>query len=143
MSRLLKSRARLLRVRHVQHMLAVGEAMAARDQANQIESNARRLARVREELFAGEGVANGAHLAAQRELAERLERAGRQLDGALYDARRRVDEKQAQVISADREREIAERLKDKAHRAAEDKAEARLAAIPLYRKIASREENGS
>lgn len=140
MSRLLARRGRLLRVRHVQHMLAVAETVQARDEAAQIEGNARRLALVREELFGRPGPTIGGTLAAHRELADRLERAGRQLDGALYDARRRVDEKDAQRIVADREREIAERLKDKARRAADDRAEARVAALPLYRRMQMKEE---
>jgi hypothetical protein len=140
MSRLVAKRGRLLRVRHVQHMLAVGDAMQARDEAAQIESNAQRIARVREELFGVPGLTMGGALAAQRELADRLERAGRQLNGALYDAQRRIDEKEARRVVADREREIAERLKDKARRAAEAKAEARLSALPLHRRVQKKDE---
>lgn len=131
MSRLVAKRQRLLRVRHVQHVLAVAETSKARDEARQIEGNAQRLATMRSELFSGDGIANGAALAAQRELAARLEKAGRQLDGALYDANRKIEQKEALAIAADREREIAERLKDKARRAAEERLEARIAAIPL------------
>lgn len=133
MSRLVAKRGRLLRVRHVQHLLAVAETSKARDEAQQIENNAQRIASMRGELFDGQGVANGAILASQRELASRLEQAGRQLDGALYDANRRIAQKEALAIAADREREIAERLKDKARRAAEERLEARLAAVPLHR----------
>lgn len=136
MSRLVARRGRFLRVRHVQHVQAVAEAMEARDQAAQIESNADRIARMRADLFGAEGSSSGAQLASRRELADRLERAGRQLDGALYDARRRIDEKDVRAQAADRDREIAERLKDKARRAAEDRAEARLAALPLYKRVA-------
>lgn len=138
MSRLVQRRGRFLRVRHVQHVLAVAEAAEARDTAAEIENNARRLADVRAELFGTPGGTTGGVLAAQRELADRLERAGRQLDGALYDAQRRIDRKDAAAVAADREREVAERLKDKARRAAEDRAEARIAAIPLYRRIQKR-----
>ncbi len=135
MSRLIASRKRLLRVRHVQHSQAVGAVLQARDEASHIEDNARRIAMVREELFGGEGVSNGALLASKRELAARLERAGRQLDGALFDANRRIDERDAERIVADRDREIAERLKDKAHAAREAQREARLAALPRYRRM--------
>jgi len=129
MSGLIASRKRLLRVRHVQHNQAVGALIRARDEVSQINDNALRVARVREELFAGEGLTQGALFASRRELASRLERAGRQLDGALYDAER---------IHADRDREIAERLKDKAHAAREARREARLAALPRYRRMQSR-----
>ncbi|MFT3964473.1 MAG: hypothetical protein QM690_01140 [Sphingobium sp.] len=135
MSKLVRKRARLLRVRHVQHMLAVAETSRARDEALQIENNAQRLAMMRGELFGETGTTNGAMLSAQRELAARLEQAGRQLDGALYDAKRRIEQKEALAIAADREREIAERLKDKARRAAEERLEARLAALPLYKRM--------
>ncbi len=69
------------------------------------------------------------------ELAGRLERAGRQLDGALYDAERRADQRDAERIHADRDREIAERLRDKAHAAREEQREARLAGLPRYRRM--------
>ncbi|MCE7795627.1 hypothetical protein LWE61_03545 [Sphingobium sufflavum] len=142
MTRLVKKRARLLRVRHVQHMLAVAETSRARDEAAHIESNAERLALMRGELFGATGSLDGATLSAQRELAARLEQAGRQLDGALYDANRRIEQKQALAIAADREREIAERLKDKARRAADDQLEARIAAIPQYRRMQTKGQGG-
>jgi hypothetical protein len=135
MSRLVAKRGRLLRVRHVQHMLAVAETAKARDAADQIAGNARRLASVREELFGQNGAIIGQTLGAHRELAERLEQAGRQLDGALYDAKRRITQKEQLAVAADREREIAERLKDKARRAADDRIEARIAALPLYKRM--------
>lgn len=141
MSRLIASRKRLLRVRHVQHSQAVGALLQARDEAGQIEDNARRIARVREELFGDGGETIGAVLASKRELASRLERAGRQLDGALYDANRRIDERDAQRIVADRDREIAARLKDKAHAARETQHEARLAALPSYRRMQNKGSN--
>ncbi len=68
----------------------IGALLQARDEVSQINDNARRIARVRDELFSEDGVVNGAVLASRRELAGRLERAGRQLDGALYDAERRI-----------------------------------------------------
>lgn len=138
MSGLIASRKRLLRVRHVQHNQAVGALIRARDEVSQIADNATRIARVREELFAGDDLTHGALLAARRELASRLERAGRQLDGALYDAERRADQRDAERIHANRDREIAERLKDKAHAAREARREARLAALPRYRRMQSR-----
>lgn len=143
MSRLIASRKRLLRVRHVQHSQAVSAVMAARDEAATIAGNAERLARVRAELFRADSHMLGGALAAQRELAARLEQAGRQLAGALHDANRRVDEKDAKRINADRDREIAERLKDKAHAVREAQAEARLAALPRYRRMQRWENQNS
>lgn len=135
MSRLIASRKRLLRVRGVQHSQAVAAVVAARDEAAQLANNAERIAKVRSELFGEAGITTGAALASQRELAVRLERAGRQLDGALYDANRRVDARDAERIVADRDREIAERLKDKAHAAREAQREKRLNALPSYRRM--------
>lgn len=135
MKTLLDRRRRVVRVRHVQHALAAAETVRAQDEANAIEHNAARLIRVREDLYRSENLGSGASFAAYRELASRLEQAGRQLDGALYDARRKVDEKQGRTVEASREREIAERLKDRARAALDEHAEARAAALPRYRKI--------
>ena len=135
MSRAIASRKRLLRVRDVQHSQAVAAVVTARDEAAQIADNAARIARVRSELFGDPGITTGASLATRRELASRLERAGRQLDGALYDANLRIDARDAERIVADRDREIAERLKDKAQAAREAQREKRLNALPSYRRM--------
>ena len=134
MKGLVGRRQRMLRVRHAQHALAVVETIQARDAADQIASNAERLRRVREELFQTDGSLLGGSFAAYRELAGRLETAGRQLDGALYDARRKADEKHGKQVEANREREIASRLKDKARADLEEMIEARIAALPRYRR---------
>jgi hypothetical protein len=138
MSRVISSRKRLLRVRDVQHTQAAAALVSARDEAAHIADNARRIAQVRTELFGEGGNTTGATLAAQRELASRLEAAGRQLDGALYDANRRVDARESERIVADRDREIAERLKDKAQAAREALREKRLNALPSYRRMLMR-----
>lgn len=131
--RLVARRQRLVRVRETQHAMAAAETARAREEANAIAHNAGRLARVRAELFRADAGQLGVSFAAYRELADRLERAGRQLDGALYDARRLVDEKKDVQVAAHRDREIAVRLKDRARAEAEERREARLAAIPLRR----------
>ncbi|MBO9576706.1 MAG: hypothetical protein J7494_13300 [Sphingobium sp.] len=135
MSRAIASRKRLLRVRDVQHSQAVAAVVTARDEAAQIADNAARIAKVRSELFGDPEITSGASLATRRELASRLERAGRQLDGALYDANLRIDARDAERIVADRDREIAERLKDKAQAAREALREKRLQALPSYRRM--------
>lgn len=135
MSRMIASRKRLLRVRDVQHSQAVAAVVTARDEAAQIADNAARIEKVRHELFGQAEVTTGASLATRRELASRLERAGRQLDGALYDANLRIDARDAERMVADRDREIAERLKDKAHAAREALREKRLQALPSYRRM--------
>jgi flagellar biosynthesis chaperone FliJ len=131
----LKTRQRVLRVRHVQHAMAVAETARARDEAEGIERNAERLRQVRGDLFANQGMAIGANFAAMQELASRLEMAGRQLDGALYDARRKVEQKEGLTMAANRDREIAEKLKDRARADLEEWRENKLAALPRYRRM--------
>lgn len=131
----LKTRQRVLRVRHVQHAMAVAETARARDEADGIERNAERLRRVRGDLFSNPGMATGANFAAMQELAGRLEQAGRQLDGALYDARRKVEMKEGLTLVANRDREIAEKLKDRARADLEEWRENKLAALPRYRRM--------
>lgn len=140
MKGLLGRRQRVLRVRHVQHAMAVAETARARDEADGIARNSERLRRVRGDLFNQQGAATGASFAAMQELASRLEQAGRQLDGALYDARRKVEAKEAIGLAANREKEIAVRLKDRAHAALEEWREGRLAALPRYRRMQRTEE---
>ncbi len=135
MKDMLGRRQRVLRVRHVQHALAVAETVRAQDEANSIAHNAERLRRVRGELFENRGQATGASFAAMQELASRLEHASRQLDGALYDARRKVEAKQGLSLAANREREIAAKLKDRAHADLEEWRENKLAALPRYRRM--------
>lgn len=135
MKGLVARRQRVLRVRHVQHAMAVADTARARDEAEGIARNVERLRKVRGDLFANEGVATGASFAAMQELAGRLERAGRQLDGALYDARRRVEAKEGVTIAANREKEIAARLKERARAELEEWRENRLAALPRYRRM--------
>ncbi|PZU13256.1 MAG: hypothetical protein DI606_06195 [Sphingobium sp.] len=135
MKGLVGRRQRVLRVRHVQHAMAVAEAARARDEAAGIAHNIERLARVRSDLFGTQGLATGASFAAMQELATRLEQAGRQLDGALYDANRKVETKEGLTLAANREKEIATRLKDRARAELEEWRENKLAALPRYRRM--------
>jgi hypothetical protein len=132
-ARLLARRQRLVRVREAQHAMAVAETVRARDEADTIANNARRVSRVRAELFEVERTQMGGTFASYRELAERLERAGKQLEGALYDANRVIGQKQVRQVEASREEEIARRLKERIHARIEDEREARIAAIPRQR----------
>lgn len=77
MKGLVGRRQRVLRVRHVQHAMAVAETARARDEADGLARNIDRLTKVRSELFETEGMATGASFAAMQELATRLEQAGR------------------------------------------------------------------
>ncbi|SEQ58407.1 hypothetical protein [Sphingobium sp. YR768] len=143
MKGLVGRRQRVLRVRHVQHAMAVAETARARDEANGIAYNIERLGKVRKELFETEGLANGASFAAMQELATRLEQAGRQLDGALYDAKKKVEAHEGLTIAANREKEIASRLKERARAELEEWRENKLAALPRYRRMQRSQDNGS
>lgn len=130
MNKLVSRRNRVLRVRHVQHQQALAETVAARDAQRSLENNAERIRTIRGELFDGDSVVDGASLAARRELASRLDQAGRQLEGAIYDARRKVDQKEGLRLIANREREIADKLKARAIRAREEYRERQIQKLP-------------
>lgn len=131
MKKLVARRNRVLRARHVQHQLALVDAARARDEVRNLETNVDRLAQVRADLFEGGGLTDGGSFASYRELADRLERAGRQLAGAVYDAQARADRSEAVRLVANREREIAERLKDRAVDALEAHREMKLQSLPV------------
>ena len=138
-SKLLNRRHRLVRVRSAQHAQAVAETVRAQEEAKSIESNRQRLQRVRAELFKSNISQIGHEFASYRELADRLERAGKQLEGALYDAHKVIGEKQGRQVEANCDKEIAQRLKERVHAQIEEQREARIAAIPRYRSIQSGE----
>lgn len=136
MKRLIAKRERVVRARRVQHLLATIDTARAQNEALALEDNARRVRNVRAELYAIDKFTTGAQLGAHRELAGRLEQAGRQLDGAIHDAHRRVEQREGELRLANRDREIAERLKDKAARALAEQMEARLQSLPRHRRSA-------
>jgi hypothetical protein len=136
--KLLARRQRLARVRSAQHTLAVAERVEAEAKASTIENNARRLRQVRTDLFQAPPQQMGASFAAYRELADRLERAGKQLEGALYDANRVVGEKHEKQAAANRDKEIAKRLRARAQEQLEDWREMKLSQLPNNRVIQSR-----
>ncbi|MBK5264896.1 MAG: hypothetical protein JJE34_06640 [Alphaproteobacteria bacterium] len=130
MRRLIAKRERIVRARRVQHVLASVKTTRAQNEALALEDNAQRVRSVRAELFDVGKITSGAALASHRELAGRLEQAGRQLDGAIYDAHKRVEQREGERQLANRDQEIAERLKEKAARAAAEQMEARLQSLP-------------
>jgi hypothetical protein len=134
--RVIAKRERVVRARRVQHLLASVETARARNETLALQDNAQRVRNVRAELFAANQVTLGAQLASHRELAGRLEQAGRQLDGAIYDAQRRVEQREVELQLANRDKEIAERLKEKAARALAEQMEARLQSLPRHKRSA-------
>lgn len=137
MKHVIAKRERVVRARRVQHLLASAEAARAHNEVLALEDNAERVRKVRSDLYATDEILCGAQLASYRELAGRLEQAGRQLDGAIYDANKRVAQRNAERQLADRDREIAERLKDKAARALAEQMEARLQSLPRRNRAAN------
>lgn len=136
MKRLIAKRERMVRARRVQHLLASVETARAQNEALALQDNAQRVQNVRAELYATGEVTSGAQLASHRELAGRLEQAGRHLDGAIYDAQRRVEQREVELRLANRDKEIAERLKEKAARALAEQMEARLQSLPRHKRSA-------
>jgi len=134
-NKLLDRRKRLVRVRQAQHAMAVAETLEAKEQVRALNDNAQRLAQVRAELFKTDSRQLGGNFAAYREMADRLERAGKQLEGAIYDANRKVEGKQGRQLEANRDKEIAQRLKDRTVAEVEEQREARIAAIPRARSL--------
>lgn len=130
MKGLIAKRERIVRARRVQHLLATIESARAQNEAMALEQNAQRVRMVRDELFEVGAITSGAALASHRELAGRLEQAGRHLDGAIYDAHKRVEQKEGERQLANRDQEIAERLKQKAARALMEQMELRLQSLP-------------
>ena len=133
MKNVVRQRARLVRVRKIQHDLAASAAALAAGQVQLIETNRERLAQMRGELRASEGMTSGAALARLGELAMRLDDArqglGRTLDNARTAAAAREDVRR----SARRDQESAEKLQQAAVGAAERLAERRPLRSGRYR----------
>jgi hypothetical protein len=114
MTALAHRRARITRVREVQHLQAVGIATAAEEKVAQLEGNAARLAALRTSLTLAPGMTSGATLGNAGELGLRLDsvRDGltNAIDGAKVVALARADD----ALTADIARESAERLQVRA-----------------------------
>lgn len=128
MRALAQSRARIARVRQVQHLQAANEAASATGKVIQLENNAARLANLRASLCPAAGPNSGAALGAASELASRLDDARRGLDHAIGVARDAAALRVAERIDADVRREGAERLETRAVAELQAMIEARMAA---------------
>ncbi|QPQ55354.1 hypothetical protein IC614_01710 [Allosphingosinicella flava] len=133
MSPVSRQRARIARVRHVQHDLAAAEAAQAQRKVQALELNAGQIARLRAGLAPHLGLTSGATMASTGELAMRLEKAGEGLARTIKAARIAVEAKDAVRLTARLQQESADKLKTKA--AAEDEAaeERRIAASIRHR----------
>ena len=126
MSAPLKQRARIARVRRLQHGLAASSAAAAAGQLRNLENSRDRIARIRSELNAPSGATNGAWLSSAGELAMRLDAARLGLAGNIDAARAQAAAREQARLQARREQESADKLEQAAARAAADAAEARM-----------------
>jgi hypothetical protein len=107
-------RARIARVRRIQHDLAALAAAKASGHVQMLETNQQRLKAMREGLASAPGITSGASLSSRGELAMRLETArdglGRTIDGARAAAALREKAR----IGARRDQESADKLQQKA-----------------------------
>jgi hypothetical protein len=122
----IQQRARIARVRRLQHGLAASSAAAAAGQLRSLETSRDRLAQMRLELAAQEGETSGAWLSAAGELALRLEAARMGLTPTIDAARAAAAAKEQARLHARREQESAERLEQAAAEAADAARERRM-----------------
>jgi len=126
MSALLNQRARISRVRRIQHGLAASRAAEAVGRVQMLENNVERLSRIRGELRPTSGETNGAALARMGELAMRLDQARFGLAPTVENARAVAATRETERRGARRDQESAEKLERVAATLAEAAAERRL-----------------
>lgn len=126
MSAAVRQRARIARVRRLQHGLAASSAVAAAGQLRDLEVSRERLGRMRRDLVAEQGPTSGAWLAGAGELAMRLDAARTGLAPSIDAARAVTAAREQARLVARREQESAERLQQAAAEAAEAAADRRL-----------------
>ncbi len=133
----LRQRARIARVRRIQHDLAALAAAKASGHVQALEGNQQKLKQMREGLSAAPGLTNGAALSSRGELAMRLEAAREGLGRTIVGARAAAALREKARIGARRDQESAEKLENKALSAAARTEDRRNAALfrprPLIR----------
>ncbi|MBV9883643.1 MAG: hypothetical protein JO276_11595 [Sphingomonadaceae bacterium] len=126
MNGLVRQRARLARVRRIQHGLAASVAAQAAGRVQMLETSRERLRQLRAELKPVEGPTTGAAMGQMGELAMRLDAARNSLGPTIDSARSAAAAREAERRAARRDQESAEKLEAAAVRAAEEMAEQRL-----------------
>ena len=126
MNGLVRQRARLARVRRIQHGLAATVAAQAAGRVQMLETSRERLLQMRSELRPVEGLTTGAAMARMGELAMRLDSARYTLGPTIDSARSAAAAREAERRAARRDQESAEKLEAAALRVAEETAEQRL-----------------
>jgi len=138
MKALAEQRARVARVRRVQHLKAASIAAEAQGKVVQLENNANRLASLRGSLIAAVGPSSGAALSGSAELAARLDSVRSGLADALGAARITAMERAADRLNAHIKREGAERLETNAVADLQQMIEQRMTAAFRHRPRGSR-----
>ena len=126
MNALVRQRARLARVRRIQHGLAATVAAQAAGRVQMLETSRERLLQMRSELCPNAGATTGAAMARMGELAMRLDAARYKLGPTIDSARSAAAAREAERRAARRDQESAEKLEAAALRVAEEMAEQRL-----------------
>jgi len=128
MNAVVRRRERIARVRRVEHAQASGAAAVAEAQLESLEQGAARVLDLRFSLTAGVGNMLAGTLAAQGELAHRLDVARFGLTDAIAGARAVAKAKAVERVEARIRQESAERLAERAALHAEEVAEYRTIA---------------
>jgi len=114
MRALAERRARITRVREVQHLHAIGEAAAAEGKVVQLEGNAAKLAALRMSLTLAPGITTGAGIGNAGEMGLRLDTVRHGLTDAIGAAKAIATARAKDRRDADIRRESAERLETRA-----------------------------
>jgi hypothetical protein len=133
MKALAERRARITRVREVQHLHAMGEAAAAEGKVVQLEGNAARLAALRMSLTLAPGLTTGASLGNAGEMGLRLDTVRHGLSDAIGAAKAIATARANDRRDADIRRESAERLEHRAVAELQHLIEERMAANIRHR----------
>ncbi|MBV9843433.1 MAG: hypothetical protein JOY99_18170 [Sphingomonadaceae bacterium] len=107
-------RARIARVRRIEHLHAAAEAAAAEAQVVSLEASSERLAALRGGLIGEIGASTGARIAHTHELAMRLDVARAGLTDAIAGARITAASRAEARIEARRNQDSAEKLEARA-----------------------------
>jgi hypothetical protein len=133
MKALAERRARITRVRQVQHLHAVSEAAAAEGKVVQLEGNAAKLAALRMSLTLAPGITSGASLGNSGEMGLRLDTVRHGLTDAIGAAKAVASARIKDRTDADIRRESAERLETRAVAELQQMIEERMMANVRHR----------
>ena len=114
MKGLVQRRARVARVRRVQHLQAAGIAAQADARASSLENTAEHLAQLRHSLTPAQGAMSASQLSSAAELAMRLDTVRHGLTDSIVAARATALETAARRLEARIRQESADRLEERA-----------------------------